>query len=172
MDDGQDCPLLTLDDEDQVDHSLTGKITLVAMDGSEHSFYAFHWYMQRIHQPDHSLIILHCPEIKSIMKVPLRSTDANYVKDVLREHDQEITSLVERIKDSLKIEKVNARLIKQAGDPGHMIVKVANEKKANLIVTGTRGLSSVRRTLIGSVSDYVLHHAHCPVLICKKDSGA
>ena len=37
-----------------------------------------------------------------------------------------------------------------------------------MIVMGTRGLGTVRRTILGSVSDYVLHHAHCPVIICKK----
>ncbi|KAK3765250.1 hypothetical protein RRG08_051872 [Elysia crispata] len=170
MSDGQNSPLLTPDrSEDEL--SPPGKVVLVAMDGSEHSFNAFHWYMERIYQPNHSIIILHCPELKSVMKVPLRSTDSHCVKTMLKEHDQEVTTLVDRIKDTLKVVKVNARLIKQSGNPGHTIVKVANENKATLIVTGTRGLNGVRRTLIGSVSDYVLHHAHCPVLVCRNDTA-
>jgi len=36
------------------------------------------------------------------------------------------------------------------------------------IVVGTRGLGSVRRTILGSVSDYVVHHAHCPVIVCRE----
>ena len=35
---------------------------------------------------------------------------------------------------------------------------------------GTRGLGTVRRTILGSVSDYVLHHAHCPVCICRQET--
>ncbi len=51
--------------------------------------------------------------------------------------------------------------------PGQVIVNVANEEKANMIVMGTRGMGKIRRTLLGSVSDYVVHHAACPVVICR-----
>ncbi|RUS79951.1 hypothetical protein EGW08_012295 [Elysia chlorotica] len=168
MSDGQASPLLTPDGAED-EHRPVGKVVLIAVDGSENSFYAFRWYLQRFHQPGHTIVILHCPELKSVMKVPLRSTDHHCVNAMVREHDQVVTTLVDKIKDILKSAKVNARLIKQSGDPGHVIVKVANENKATLIVTGSRGLSSARRTLIGSVSKYVLHHAQCPVLICRKD---
>ena len=53
--------------------------------------------------------------------------------------------------------------------PGSAIVKCAEEVGANLIVMGTRGLGKIRRTLMGSVSDYVVHHAHCPVLVCRQE---
>lgn len=51
--------------------------------------------------------------------------------------------------------------------PGEAIVDVAKEEHAMLIVMGTRGMGTIRRTLIGSVSDYVVHHAHCPVLVAR-----
>ena len=43
--------------------------------------------------------------------------------------------------------------------PGEGIIRIAEEEKCDLIVMGTRGLSSLRRTLLGSVSDYVTKHA-------------
>lgn len=52
--------------------------------------------------------------------------------------------------------------------PGEVICSVAEEDKATMIVMGTRGLGKVRRTIMGSVSDYVVHHAHCPVIVCRK----
>lgn len=57
----------------------------------------------------------------------------------------------------------------QGGSPGHGIINKANEKKADLIVTGSRGLGTLRRTLMGSVSDYLVHHSHVPVLVYKHD---
>lgn len=53
------------------------------------------------------------------------------------------------------------------GVPGEVICHVAKDEKADLIVTGTRGMGSIRRTFLGSVSDYILHHAHVPVLIAR-----
>jgi nucleotide-binding universal stress UspA family protein len=54
------------------------------------------------------------------------------------------------------------------------IVKVAEDIGAGLIVIGSRGLGGVRRALMGSVSDSVVRHAHCPVLVVrpKKEQAA
>jgi nucleotide-binding universal stress UspA family protein len=49
------------------------------------------------------------------------------------------------------------------------IVQVAEDIEAGLIVMGSRGLGGVRRALIGSVSDSVVRHAHCPVLVVRPE---
>jgi nucleotide-binding universal stress UspA family protein len=55
------------------------------------------------------------------------------------------------------------------GKPDEKSVELSEELEAGLIVTGSRGLSGVQRALIGSVSDSVVRHAHCPVLVvCEK----
>ena len=53
--------------------------------------------------------------------------------------------------------------------PADAIVRVAEETGANLVVMGSRGLGGLRRALMGSVSDTVVRHAHCPVLVVRKD---
>jgi nucleotide-binding universal stress UspA family protein len=50
------------------------------------------------------------------------------------------------------------------------IVHLAEELGAGLIVMGSRGLGGVRRALMGSVSDSVVRHAHCPVLIVRPEN--
>ncbi len=50
------------------------------------------------------------------------------------------------------------------------IVHLADEIGAGLIVMGSRGLGGLRRALMGSVSDSVVRHAHCPVLIVRHQS--
>ena len=60
----------------------------------------------------------------------------------------------------------------RVGRPAEEIVALAQEIEAGLIVMGSRGLGGVRRALMGSVSDSVVRHAHCPVLIVRGgDSG-
>jgi nucleotide-binding universal stress UspA family protein len=49
------------------------------------------------------------------------------------------------------------------------IVALAEELQADLIVMGSRGLGGVRRALMGSVSDSVVRHAHCPVLVVRQE---
>jgi nucleotide-binding universal stress UspA family protein len=49
------------------------------------------------------------------------------------------------------------------------IVQVAEDIGAGLIVVGSRGLGGVRRALMGSVSDSVVRHAHCPVLVVRPE---
>ncbi len=48
------------------------------------------------------------------------------------------------------------------------IVNLADEIGAGLIVMGSRGLGGIRRALMGSVSDSVVRHAHCPVLVVRR----
>ncbi len=55
------------------------------------------------------------------------------------------------------------------GQPGAAIVWLAEELSADLVLVGSRGLGAMRRTLLGSVSDSVVRHAHCPVLVVRPD---
>jgi nucleotide-binding universal stress UspA family protein len=48
------------------------------------------------------------------------------------------------------------------------IVGLAEEIGAGLIVMGSRGLGGIRRALMGSVSDSVVRHAHCPVMVVRE----
>lgn len=56
----------------------------------------------------------------------------------------------------------------QGGDPGHQIVEKTKEMNVDFLVTGSRGLGKLRRTLMGSVSDYLVHHARIPVMVYKR----
>jgi nucleotide-binding universal stress UspA family protein len=48
------------------------------------------------------------------------------------------------------------------------IVELAQSINAGLIVMGSRGLGRLRRALVGSVSESVVRHAHCPVTIVRE----
>jgi len=51
------------------------------------------------------------------------------------------------------------------GSPAEEIVAVAERGRFDQIVIGSRGMSELRRILTGSVSERVLHRAHCPVTV-------
>ena len=62
---------------------------------------------------------------------------------------------------------VTADVRQETGYPADVIVRVADEEKFDLIIMGSRGHSCLKSFLLGSVSDRVVHHAHCPVLIVR-----
>jgi nucleotide-binding universal stress UspA family protein len=54
------------------------------------------------------------------------------------------------------------------GDPARQIVSTARSRRVDLVVLGARGLRTVGRLLLGSVSETVLHHVSCPVVIVRE----
>jgi len=58
------------------------------------------------------------------------------------------------------------------GDPGEAIIDAAQAEGADMIVVGSHGRGAVGRFLIGSVSDHVVRHASCPVLVVRSGAPA
>jgi len=56
------------------------------------------------------------------------------------------------------------------GGPDTEIVGLAEEIGAGLVVMGSRGFGGMRCALMGSVSDSVVRHAHCPVLVVREEN--
>ena len=63
--------------------------------------------------------------------------------------------------------QVNGTVKQFNGEPGEKIIEAATKEGADVIVTGSRGLGKWRRTFMGSVSDYVVHHSPVPVLVVR-----
>ena len=61
----------------------------------------------------------------------------------------------------------NIDTITRQGSPADEIVHAAEALGVGLIVVGSRGWGEVRSVLLGSVSERVLHLAHCPVLVVR-----
>lgn len=81
---------------------------------------------------------------------------------------EEIQEAVER--DTGKIlEKFGVEYVcrRELGHPVERIMAAAADEQVDLIVMGSRGLSEWKSFLLGSISDGVLHHAHCPVLVVR-----
>jgi nucleotide-binding universal stress UspA family protein len=62
---------------------------------------------------------------------------------------------------------VSVDVYPRQGDPADAILDVAEERKADLIVVGNKGMTGAKRFLLGSVPNKVSHHAPCSVLIIR-----
>lgn len=64
--------------------------------------------------------------------------------------------------------KVSARLRSCPGKAGDVVCRIAFEENASYIVIGTHSsASALKRTVLGAVSDDIMRHAPCPVLVCR-----
>lgn len=72
--------------------------------------------------------------------------------------------MLKLLADQAKEAGVDAKLCQRFGSPSRIICELARELNADLIVLGRRGISGLNELILGSVSNYVLHHASCSVL--------
>ncbi|KAK6147387.1 hypothetical protein DH2020_018299 [Rehmannia glutinosa] len=75
--------------------------------------------------------------------------------------------LQEQEQNSITLVNVKAETLILQGDPKDKICQAAEELHVDLVVLGSRGLGTIKRALLGSVSNYCVHHVNCPVLIVK-----
>ena len=62
---------------------------------------------------------------------------------------------------------IEVNVFAREGDPADAILDVAEERQADLIVVGNKGMTGAKRFLLGSVPNKVSHHAPCSVLIIR-----
>lgn len=72
------------------------------------------------------------------------------------------------VKELAEKEGVSLNTVVLVGHPGDALTHLAEKEGYDLIVVGARGLSGIKRYIMGSVSTHVVRLAHCPVLVVKK----
>jgi len=94
----------------------------------------------------------------------LRPDDMQIPDDALREYAREVVDFARE--HALKQGGERLRGFVKGGRPSRIIIGFAREKDVDLVVMGSRGTSGdVDGMLMGSVSQRVAGHAHCPVLV-------
>ena len=76
-------------------------------------------------------------------------------------------ALLQKAQDICQDSQVNSRIRLETGQPRDVICYIAKEELPDLVILGSRGLGSVERLMLGSVSDYVVHHCVSPVLVVR-----
>lgn len=80
-------------------------------------------------------------------------------------YEQRGIEQLKRYSESAQQAGVRAEFTQSVGNPGKCICELASSWNADLILVGNRGRSGISELLLGSVSNYVMHHAPCSVLI-------
>jgi nucleotide-binding universal stress UspA family protein len=110
--------------------------------------------------------------VVSVLGSSSRPTGASAETSGPADSRDSLTTKAQGIVQRAKAAGSDATFLVWDGDPGEGIVAAAHSENADLIVVGSHGRSGVSRFLIGSVSDYVVRHAHCPVMVVRGKTEA
>jgi len=87
--------------------------------------------------------------------------EAGYLERV----DSEIRAYIDRVAKNLQLNGYDVEVEVTGGDPADMILALAEKTHVDMIVMSTHGRSGLDRLLFGSVTNKVVNHSHCPVIV-------
>jgi len=149
---------------------------------------AFEWGVQHLLGPDdqlHVVTVLPAIDFTITPGGPFASSAAHVISEQWdRERRRNQLQAAETLKDAVEIVRglgvslrgLHTHALPESGGSaaiGSQLVKYAAEQHANLVVLGSRGQGALKRNLmsvvgLGSVSDYVVHNIHCPVMVLRQ----
>ena len=143
------------------------KKILVPVDGSQEAVSACIWAVSIAKRTGAGVVLLHVVDMNQ-MSIMDRVSVSGYVPDKLKKEGKRLLSEY----TSHLTDKVGIGTMLRMGDPGKVIVEEAEEQEIDLIVMGSTGQSELVSLVMGSVSQYVLHHTNLPVMIVKDEDSA
>ena len=158
---------------------------LLCIDGSSCANYAFRWAAENFLRQDDHLILLHATrDFKNLE--PLQqpggsgsgsSSSSSSMKEwpaeAIHAYEQKVEEqarlLVQQYTAShLLGTNIKTEAIIQKGDPRQIVLDYVDKYKPVAVIMGSRGLGLLKRTVLGSVSDYILHNCDAPVIVIRE----
>eukprot|EP00245_Coleochaete_scutata_P007536 TRINITY_DN22985_c0_g1_i1.p1 TRINITY_DN22985_c0_g1~~TRINITY_DN22985_c0_g1_i1.p1 ORF type:complete len:343 (-),score=68.25 TRINITY_DN22985_c0_g1_i1:541-1569(-) len=158
-----------------------GRKVVMGIDSSEESAVSFLWALTNFVRPGDRLIAVYAQQLNyrdypSINDGTDFGLDMYMSPDMLesigKKAEEASQTLLERYMKVAAEAKTHCEGMVLRGDPRDKIVEMLEEIKAEVLIVGSRGLGAIKRAFLGSVSDYLAHHAPCPILIVKNKPEA
>ncbi|GLT36029.1 hypothetical protein SLA2020_104340 [Shorea laevis] len=161
---------------------------MVAIDDSEESFYALNWALDNLFRnmgalPEASgggskalptLLLVNVQQALQHYGVPIGPVGGaafyptvSVMESVKKAQEQISAAILSRALQMCKDKMVITETLSLNGNAKDEICQAIEQKHADLLIVGSRGLGKIKRAFLGSVSNYCAHHAKCPVLIVK-----
>ena len=149
---------------------------LVAIDGSTSSMHAIDYAISIAVKNDSQLIILYVIDFykythlsSSIILAP------TFGSEKYLEEKSEAEKLMNKIKENFKLKindntkskKLKTEIVEGAKSVATTIMEYAESENVDIIIVGSRGRTSFKKLLLGSVSSNVIKNAHCAVLVVR-----
>lgn len=139
------------------------KKILVSTDGSAYSKRAFGLALNLAKACDGELILLHVTFTPEALGYTLQVGNSALQDDLLATGEMVLKATL----SDFETEGMPLQVRQKPGHPAVSILEEAQTEKVDLIVMGNRGYGPLTGSMLGSVSQKVLHRSKCPVLIVK-----
>ncbi|XP_068640042.1 universal stress protein A-like protein [Aristolochia californica] len=153
------------------------KIILVGVDDSAESSYSLEWTLDHVLLPMKGssetsffkIILLHIkPPASQVVRLagPGSGDMITRVESDINLMASSVGKMAAEICEKKSFKDFEVQMME--GDARELLCKAVDKHKAEMLVVGSHGYGAFKRAVLGSVSDYCAHHAHCSVLIVKK----
>ena len=109
------------------------------------------------------LILLHAYFLPVAMEAVATEQNLPLLDLLSSEASKELEQILEGMQDA----GASSEFLLSRGYPEHVILELARDKKADLIVMGTRGRTGLAHVALGSIAERVVRGAPCPVVTVK-----
>ncbi|KAJ3099472.1 hypothetical protein HDU97_003009 [Phlyctochytrium planicorne] len=132
------------------------RVIVIAVDETPASKTAFDWAIKNVVKSESDQVIILSARPHAMLP-----------QEVEAARKKGAHAIVRSFADTLPPYKYRVRSIALVGDPRLAITKKSEELQASLVVVGSRNLSTIKKVFLGSVSDYVVNHCSCPVVVAR-----
>ncbi|KAL5553149.1 hypothetical protein UlMin_040550 [Ulmus minor] len=151
------------------------KKVMVAIDESDCSHYALKWGLENLASTIHnSQLVIFTAQPRADLGFALASsygaTPPELVASIQERYRKVALALLERAKEICANHGVVPETVTEVGDPKDVICEAVEKLNIELLILGSHSRGPIQRAFLGSVSNYCVHNAKCPVLVVKKQS--
>ncbi|KAI8593222.1 hypothetical protein BDZ88DRAFT_405918 [Geranomyces variabilis] len=147
------------------------RIVAIAVDQSEHSEYTVTWAIEHLLNKSTDQVVLF--NVRDVVNVPASfglvylSDIREWVDETEKEYMDASHKLLKYYGNRILKAGIKCRAIALRGDPREELVHKTAEINADMLVMGSRGMGTIKRALLGSVSDHCVHNSPCPVIVVR-----
>lgn len=140
---------------------------LCAVDGSENSVRAAEYAANLATLSGGTVVLMSAYHVPNEMKSLELQMGAgqSFIDRVRNRFADKHKVTLGQISEDLMGQSIKVETTLQEGAPGPAIVKTVKQLDCDVVVVGSRGAGDFKRFLLGSVSDYVVHHSKVPCLV-------
>lgn len=144
---------------------------MVAIDGSELAYEAARRSQALLAPPDEVLVVAVVDEVPLLETTGVVGDGVGITAPVVVDEQLHAAEELEKYlgEEASRVAALfpGATTVVERGSPGPLLCEIAGDRQVDVLVIGSHGRGAFKRMLMGSVSEHVIRHAPCPVLVVR-----